>query len=114
MNRDNAEMEVAITLNWNKFFEPKVVHSLQIHGLRARRNEVTAKNTNNRATATAMAMSQRATSRVQARSAAFSQPSARTAKTAPVTSWKSCLRTRQRRRKPPRRVLKQHVHEATG
>src|SRR5216684_8323467 len=78
-----------------------VRNSLQIYGLllykkavlkpgpynfRALRNDVTAKNTNKRATATAMPMSQRATSRVQARRAAFSQPNARTAKTAAMTS----------------------------
>src|SRR6266704_2090512 len=56
------------------------------HNLRALRKEVTAKNRNNRAVATAMLMSQRATSRVQARSAALSQPSARTAKTAAMAS----------------------------
>src|SRR6267378_3357554 len=56
------------------------------YNFRALRNEVTAKNTNKRATATARPMSQRATSRVQARSAALSQPSARTAKTAPMAS----------------------------
>src|SRR5258708_2125845 len=56
------------------------------HNLRALRNEVRAKNTNNRATATAIPMSQPATSRVQARKAALSQPSARTAKNAAMTS----------------------------
>src|SRR6266513_5957263 len=56
------------------------------YNLLALRNEVMAKNRNNRATATAMPMSQRATSRVQARRAALSQPSARTAKTAPMAS----------------------------
>src|SRR5882762_6050468 len=56
------------------------------YSLLALRNDVMAKNRNNRATATAMPMSQRATSRVQARRAALSQPSARTAKTAPMAS----------------------------
>ena len=56
------------------------------HNLRALRKEVTAKNKNSRATATASPMSQRATSRVQARNAALSQPSARTAKTAAMAS----------------------------
>src|SRR5689334_102455 len=56
------------------------------HNLRALRNEVTAKKRKSRATATARPMSQRATSRVQARKAALNQPSARTAKTAAMAS----------------------------
>src|SRR5216684_1472354 len=78
-----------------------VRNSLQIYGLllykkavlkpspynfRALRNDVTAKNTNKRATATAMPMSHGATSRVQARRAELNQPRASTAKTAPVAS----------------------------
>src|SRR6266550_2696288 len=65
---------------------PKPPERVGRYNLLALRNDVMAKNRNNRATATAMPMSQRATSRVQARSAALSQPSARTAKTAPMAS----------------------------
>src|SRR5260370_2332867 len=59
------------------------------YSFRARRKDVTAKNRNNRATATAMPMSQRATSRVQARSAALRQPRSRTAKTPATASSKT-------------------------
>jgi hypothetical protein len=56
------------------------------YSLRARRNDVTAKNAKRAATTRAMAMSQWATSRVQARKAALSQPKANMAKAAPVIS----------------------------
>lgn len=68
--------------------------------MRARRNEDTAKNKNNREAAAATAMSQWATSRVQARYALLIQTNARTAKSVPITSKKSCWSVRQRRRKP--------------
>src|SRR5580704_7681764 len=54
-----------------------------VYSERARRNEVTAKNTNNKATATERAISQCATSRVHARNAEFSQPNAKIANMAP-------------------------------
>src|SRR5208282_4256380 len=48
-----------------------------VHRDRARRNELTEKNTNRKATATESAISQYATSRVHARNAELSQPNAR-------------------------------------
>ena len=71
------------------------------YSLRARRNELTAKKKNKKAKATAVAMSQRATSRVQERRARLSQASARTAKHAPAISRKSWRNVRQKRWKPP-------------
>jgi hypothetical protein len=62
------------------------IYGLLLYSFLALRKEVTAKNRNKRATATARTISQRATSRVQARRAELSQPRARTAKTAPVAS----------------------------
>ena len=56
------------------------------HSWRARRNELTAKAMNTAATATDTPISQWATSRVHARSAEFSQPSAKIANDAPITS----------------------------
>src|SRR5580658_7386274 len=76
----------------------------EIHyNLRARRNELSAKKKNNRAkaTATAEATSQWATSRVQERRAALSRTIPRNANMAPATSRKSCFRARQKRWKPP-------------
>ena len=53
---------------------------------RARRNDVQAKNAISAATPSAVAMSQCVTSRAYARNAAFAQPTASTANTAPVIS----------------------------
>jgi hypothetical protein len=72
----------------------------QLQSERARRNELTAKKTNTSATATETAMSQYATSRVQARKAELNQPNARIAKIAPTVSWKICFNTRQSRLNP--------------
>src|SRR5258708_27616184 len=58
----------------------------QDYNWRERRKELTAKTTKTPATATAIAISQKATSRVHARNAELSQPSARTANIAPTTS----------------------------
>src|SRR5713226_797578 len=77
-DRSNPRIGKSKTTGWNRRYN-----------FQALRNEVTAKNRNNRATAMAIPTSQRAASCVQARRAAFSQANARTAKTAPVTSWKS-------------------------
>src|SRR6266478_5355237 len=77
------------------------ISALLLYNFRALHNEVTAKNANTRATATATPTSQRAASRVHARKAAFSQPNARTAKTAAMSSWKSWRSARQKRRNPP-------------
>src|SRR5579859_4524911 len=71
------------------------------YSLRARRNELSAKNKNNNAMTTAVAMSQWATSRVQERRARLSQASARTAKHAPAISRKSWRKARQKRWKLP-------------
>src|SRR5580698_7677744 len=73
------------------------------YNLRARRNELSAKKKNNRAkaTATAEAMSQWATSRVHEHRAALSKTIPRNANMAPATSSKSCFRARQKRWKPP-------------
>src|SRR5690242_3220305 len=71
------------------------------YNLRARRNEVAAKKKNKSATATDVAMSQCATSRVQERKARLSQASPRTAKRAPTTSRNNCFMARQNRWKPP-------------
>src|SRR5271165_551844 len=74
------------------------------YNLRARRNELSAKKKNTRAKATAVAMSQSDTSRVQERRAAFSQRIPRNANIAPAISRKSCFRARQKRWKPPWRL----------
>src|SRR4029077_13498143 len=71
------------------------------YNLRERRNELTAKKKNSRATAMAVAMSQWATSRVQERNARLSQANPSRAKSAPASSRKSCFRARQKRRKAP-------------
>ena len=80
-------------------------HAVPLQGidynLRARRNDVTAKKKNKKAKATAVAMSQRATSRVQERRARFSHARASTAKHAPAISRKSWRKVRQKRWKPP-------------
>jgi len=96
-----------------QYFEPirtrqkreRARHAVPLPGidysLRARRNELTAKKKNSSAKATAAAMSQWATSRVQERRATLSQTMPRNAKVAPTTSRKSCFRARQKRWKPP-------------
>jgi hypothetical protein len=58
----------------------------RVYSERARRNELTAKNTKSKATATETATSQLATLRVHARKAEFSQPSAKIANMAPTAS----------------------------
>jgi hypothetical protein len=70
------------------------------YSCRARRNEVTENATNTKPTMMEIAISQWVASRVHARSAMLSQPRARRAKIAPMTSWNNCLNTRQSRRNP--------------
>ena len=91
---------VSLPLHFAAGQAPPLQGSCYGHNFLALPNEVIAKNTNRAATPAASAISQRATSRVQARKSALSQATARTANAAPITSWKSCLRARQRRRKP--------------